>query len=215
MASRLVLVRHGHSIAQEQKIVSGEAACAGLPDLGRRQFHALADRLVRTGELGDVTSVYTSPFARSAETAQVLTSALGTELREGDPRFSEVSEPAFDGQRYVSRLRLWRTVGFHRPSSEGAESYEAFVRRAADRLCSVVEEHPEETTIVVTHVGVVRDAMWTFGAARLGSGFFLTMRNASLTEFIRRFGFHGGVIGVVVASWSQFGWPAQSRTRSR
>jgi broad specificity phosphatase PhoE len=84
----------------------------------------------------------------------------------------------------VSRLHLWRTVGFHRPSSEGAESYEAFVRRAADRLCRVVDEHPDETTIVVTHVGVIRAAMWIVGAARLGSGFFLTMRNASLTEFI-------------------------------
>ena len=58
--TRVFVVRHGQSNAQTAEILSGHDTCTGLSELGRAQVGALAARLVRTGELGDVDVVYTS-----------------------------------------------------------------------------------------------------------------------------------------------------------
>jgi len=59
-ATNVIIVRHGESAAQVGGILSGHDTCRGLSDLGRRQVGTLRDRLVRTGELGDVHGVYTA-----------------------------------------------------------------------------------------------------------------------------------------------------------
>ena len=52
--TRLVLVRHGESMASVNRSIGGPRTCAGLSDLGRRQCERLGTRLAETGELGDV-----------------------------------------------------------------------------------------------------------------------------------------------------------------
>jgi broad specificity phosphatase PhoE len=47
----LVLIRHGHSQAQQEDRLAGHhERCLGLSDLGRLQVAALAARLATTGE---------------------------------------------------------------------------------------------------------------------------------------------------------------------
>ena len=43
--TRIVLVRHGESRAQELGILGGHDGCTGLSDLGREQVGRLRDRL--------------------------------------------------------------------------------------------------------------------------------------------------------------------------
>ena len=50
--TRVVVIRHGQSRAQESEILSGHDTCTGLTGLGRRQVGALRDRLTTTHELG-------------------------------------------------------------------------------------------------------------------------------------------------------------------
>ena len=77
LATRLVLVRHGESVAQDQGFLSGHDTCVGLSDEGRRQAAALRDRLVASGELGAVDVVFTSVLERTLETAAILAPAFG------------------------------------------------------------------------------------------------------------------------------------------
>jgi Histidine phosphatase superfamily (branch 1) len=77
--ARIVLVRHGEAVCNVSGIVGGKTGCTGLTDLGRRQVMALADRLVRTGELGVVDALYSSVLPRAVETAELLRPALGLE----------------------------------------------------------------------------------------------------------------------------------------
>ena len=42
--TRLLLVRHGESVAQEEGIVGGPMGCRGLSEIGRRQVGLLRDR---------------------------------------------------------------------------------------------------------------------------------------------------------------------------
>src|SRR5687768_16705920 len=78
--TRLVLIRHGESQAQVDRLVSCHDTCTGLSDRGRAQAAALRDRLQASGGLGQVDAVYTSVLARSIETAAILGPALGDGL---------------------------------------------------------------------------------------------------------------------------------------
>ena len=75
--TRIVLVRHGESRAQELGILGGHDGCTGLSDLGREQVGLLRDRLAATGELADATALYSSLMPRAIETAEILAPALG------------------------------------------------------------------------------------------------------------------------------------------
>jgi len=99
-----------------------------------------------------------------------------------DCELCEIHEPALDGSRRAPRTAL--ASDFLRPSSPGAESYETFFGRATTRLTQIVAEHPNTTVLVVTHAGVVRAAMTTFGDSSPGHGFFLPVAHASVTEFL-------------------------------
>lgn len=69
--TRIVLVRHGESRAQELGFLGGHDGCQGLSDRGRRQAVLLRDRLRSTGELADASVLYSSLMPRAVETAAI------------------------------------------------------------------------------------------------------------------------------------------------
>src|SRR6187455_1095856 len=75
--TRIVLVRHGESRAQELGILGGHGGCQGLSLRGRAQAEALRDRLGSTDELAGATVLYSSIMPRAVETAQIISPALG------------------------------------------------------------------------------------------------------------------------------------------
>ena len=56
--TRIVLVRHGESRAQELGVVGGHGGCRGLSRGGAWQVEALRDRLEATDELGVMSALY-------------------------------------------------------------------------------------------------------------------------------------------------------------
>jgi probable phosphoglycerate mutase len=160
--TRIVLVRHGESRAQERGIVGGHDGCKGLSDRGRRQVEALRDRLAASAELHSASALYSSIMPRAIETAAILAPALGgLEVRsecdfcEGHPgeadglTWDEFSErfPAPDG---------WDPD--HSPVA-GWETWRAMGVRVQGALASLVDRHPGETVVVACHGGVVVQAM--------------------------------------------------------
>ena len=55
--TRIVLVRHGESVAQDLGFLAGHSACQGLSAHGRRQVGALRDRLEASAELADASAL--------------------------------------------------------------------------------------------------------------------------------------------------------------
>jgi broad specificity phosphatase PhoE len=132
-----------------------------------------------------VAAVYTSTLARAIESAEVLAAVLTPGRRPvSDCELCEIHEPARDGQPQKRRQDILAAVGFQRPSSPGAESYEAFFRRAAARLERIVSDHDGQTVVVVTHLGVIRAAVSVFGRSPMGQGLLLVSDNASVTELV-------------------------------
>lgn len=188
--TRLVLVRHGESVATVKRIVGGPRSCTGLSELGRRQSEALRDRLARTGEITPDVLV-SSALPRASETAKIIALALGgldvvtvEDLREHDPG------PKLDGMAWADVTvgkdpRQWENepylAGF-----PGGETVAEFHLRAAAALHELLAAHAAKTVVVVTHGGVIDIALRTLLRLPMVGGFHLWALNASLTELSRR-----------------------------
>ena len=188
--TRLVLVRHGESVATQQRYIGGYRSCRGLTDLGRRQAEALAQRLERTGELR-ADMLVSSNFPRAMETAAILAPALGglevvldAGVGEHDPG------PTCDGLRFSDFIeRFGQDRDWEDPYHEnfpGGETIAAFHHRVATALHGLVRSHPGATVVVACHGGVVDVAFRSLLRLPIAGGFELHTLNTSLTVFERR-----------------------------
>ncbi len=183
----LVLVRHGEARCNVDGVVGGARGDGSLTARGRDQVRALRDRLARSGEFDDVSAFYTSTLPRAVETAALLAPALPPGLTPvSDDDLCELRPGAADGltwdevaQRYGSLA--WREDP-RAPFAPGGESRLEFFERCARALARLAERHPGQRVLVVSHGGVIEQAMKIlYGedpAARLG----LRTDNASVTE---------------------------------
>src|SRR5262245_2196677 len=188
-STRVVLIRHGESQAQVDRIVSGHETCSGLSMLGHEQASRLRDRLLRTGELRDVTAVYTSILPRAIETATTITPAVGDGLTatehcdwcEQHPGEGEgLAFEEFDARYGVFDEGDLRT----RVRAPGSESVAMFVERVEKALLRLIEEHDGESVAIVSHGGVVGCALEVLGGVPFGS-LVRYVDNTSITELRR------------------------------
>lgn len=160
-ATRIVLVRHGESLAQERRLVGGHVGCKGLSDRGRAQVRALAGRLEQTGELGGATALYSSIMARAVETAGIIAPVLDLEVQQ-DCAFCEHHPGEGDGLTYEEYERRWPHPEKWTPDlvrSPGSESFLDMSGRVAAGLDGLVEKHRGETVVVACHGGVIVHSM--------------------------------------------------------
>jgi len=188
--TRIVLIRHGESRAQELGILGGHAGCRGLSDLGREQVARLRDRLGSTGELADASALYSSVMPRAIETAELLSPVLGDlEVRrecdfcEGHPGEADGLTWAELDQRYPVEAGWNGNVS----RAPGWETWSELGDRVARALTTIVEQHPGETIVVACHGGVVAHAMFHFLGLDLDPRptprAWIAPDNTSLTEF--------------------------------
>jgi len=187
--TRIVLVRHGESLAQERRVVGGHG-CEGLSSLGVRQVEALRDRLLRSGELAGTTALYSSVMARAVQTAQILAPALGGLEVEQDCDFCEGHPgPESDGMPWEEFDQRWPAPAEWSPDvvrEPGGESYAQMRARVSARLDKVAERHQGETVVVVCHGGVVVHSMLRWLEMEPMGGrtrAWLDPVNSSLTEW--------------------------------
>lgn len=160
--TRIVLVRHGESKAQEGRFVGGHSGCTGLSDLGVAQVTALRDRLAASGELAGATTLYASILPRAVQTAEILAPALGDlEIRQ-DCAFCESHPGEGDGLTWEEYEQRWPWPQEWTPDvarDPGGETFAQMRDRVSTRLDKLVDEHPDETVVVACHGGVVLHTM--------------------------------------------------------
>lgn len=187
--TRIVLVRHGESKAQEGRFVGGHSGCTGLSDLGVRQVTALRDRLAGTGELAAATTLYASILPRAVQTAEILAPALGDLEIRRDCAFCESHPGEGDGLTWEEYEQRWPWPEEWTPELQrdpGAESYAQMHERVSARLDRLIEEHPDETVVVACHGGVVLHSVFRWlGLEPMGARTraWLDPVNSSVTEW--------------------------------
>jgi broad specificity phosphatase PhoE len=186
--TRLVLVRHGESLASVNRSIGGPRTCSGLSDLGRRQSERLAARLAETGELTDVV-LFASAYPRAIETAQLIAPALGGITVHVDARWGEHDPgPDCDGltfEEFIERHGMpdWEADP-HAVTFPGGETLAELHHRVGQAVRDAVTDHVGRTVLVCCHGGVVNAVLRTALRTPSTGGFELFTTNASLTELL-------------------------------
>jgi 2,3-bisphosphoglycerate-dependent phosphoglycerate mutase len=185
-ATDVLLVRHGQSAAARPDapfpLVDGQGD-PPLSPLGREQAAALGRRLAGAG----LDAVYVTTLRRTSETAQPLLDATGLGARvEADLR--EVHLGEWEGglfrkhvaERHPLALRMlaeerWDVI----PGAESAAALAARVRGALERIAA---GHPGGRVAVVTHGGVIGQALTLATGARPFA--FAGADNASVSQLV-------------------------------
>lgn len=154
--TRFVLVRHGQTEWNRVERFRGRADLA-LDDTGMRQAEAAAGRLSRW----QIAALYSSPLRRALMTAQILASQLRLAVQplEGliDIDFghwqglSPQEAAAQDSDLYKKWLQRPQEVRF--PYGESLEDVQHRITAAIE---SLVQNHSEQTVVLVAHNVVCR-----------------------------------------------------------
>jgi len=157
--TRLILVRHGESSGNRDRIFAVSPHELPLTELGYIQAQAAARRIA---ELFGPSLVATSPYARAHETARIIAGALHVPI-EVEPDLHERELGAHRGRPYDSLLEA---PGYDptRPwafKPEGGESYEEVQARVGPILDRLAGAHAGGDIVVVSHGGVMF-ALWAY-----------------------------------------------------
>jgi probable phosphoglycerate mutase len=186
--TRVVLVRHGHSVAQEQGYLSGHDTCRGLSERGRQQVVALRDRLERTGELTGATALYASILPRAIETAELLAPVVGGHEIRTDCGFCESHVGEAEGRSYSELEGLFTSdewTNDQRPFP-GWETWQEMGERVSRALDAAIEQHSGETIVIACHGGVIVQAMQRWLGLQLPTpddAAWFAPANSSITEW--------------------------------
>lgn len=192
LLSRLLIVRHGESVAMAEGVVGGPIGCRGLTDRGRAQAGALRDRFA-TGREPSVDVVYSSPLPRARETTDIVLPALGNGSNRGSldvhvhDDLEEMRLGPADGMTWEAAREHF---GFIQPMDqpytpviEGGESRAGFRHRVARTLNDIAEAHPGATVFVGCHGGISSGAMaMAFGIPPSNRGVGVVTAVTSITE---------------------------------
>jgi broad specificity phosphatase PhoE len=157
--SNFILVRHGESSGNRDRIYAISPHDLPLTEMGYRQAQQAAKRIA---ELFHPQLVVTSSYKRASETARIIAGALAVPL-EFEPNLHEREFGAHRGLAYDSFLtepdydpqRPWAW------KPQGGESYEDVQARVAPILDRLVAAHPSKDVVVVSHGGVMA-CLWAY-----------------------------------------------------
>jgi broad specificity phosphatase PhoE len=156
MRTRIFLVRHGATVLTAEDRFAGSLDVQ-LSDEGRAQSAHLAARLAKE-TLG---AIYSSPLSRTLDTARVLAAPHGLDVipRSG---LREIAHGRWEGltraeveRDFAAEYGHWERDPFTF-SPEGGETGLAVTARALPDLMTIVEAHPGQQVLVVSHKATIR-----------------------------------------------------------
>lgn len=181
--TRLFLVRHGETKLNREGRYIG-LRDDPLTDLGVMQAQQLADALAPFS----ITTIYSSPLKRAYHTALPIAARQGLDvqlldsLREGNFGLWEgltSGEVKARGQHDAELLRAWRHDMTITPP-EG-ESLEAMQTRVCAAVAELMQVHPDQAIVLVTHAGPVKALLCTALGASVTSFFRLFLDPATIS----------------------------------
>lgn len=156
MATRIFLIRHGATELSAEDRFAGEVDVA-LSDIGRDQARRLAKRL----STERIAAVYSSPLGRTRETASILAAAHSLAVESCDG-LREISHGHWEGKtraevekEYPKEYQRWELDPFSF-APPGGETGLSVTARALPALLEIVERHPDDHVIVVSHKATIR-----------------------------------------------------------
>ena len=152
---RLILARHGEAEGSREFRFNGSSDVALTPH-GEQQAHLLADALAPLAPV----AIYSSPLIRARATAEAiagvahLTVDILPELREQSYGAWERLTAAEARQRDPKRFAAWASG--HRIAPPAGETLSVVRQRILVCVDALVARHPNQTVVLVAHVGPIK-----------------------------------------------------------
>ncbi len=151
MATSIYLVRHGQTAWNREEIFRGRTDIP-LDETGLKQAEMAGEYFKEM----KIEAIYSSPLSRAFRTAEKIAQFhhLGVQPLEG---LTDMSFGTWEGQSHEEikqkdpeTYRQWRERP-HLARLPGGETLDDVRRRAMAALEEVIERHPEETLLLVSH----------------------------------------------------------------
>lgn len=156
MPTRVFLIRHGATTLTAEDRFAGETDVP-LSEVGRDQIRRLSVRLGRE----KIAAVYASPKSRTMESAAVIAAAHRLEVQSVDA-LREISHGHWEQKTraeveklFAEEYMRWESDPYTFAPS-GGETGLAVTARALPALLGLVEAHPGQQIVVVSHKATIR-----------------------------------------------------------
>jgi alpha-ribazole phosphatase len=150
----LLLIRHGQTNWNLEQRFQGQSDIP-LNETGRKQAHALADRL----SAKQFDAVYSSDLQRATETANIITQMSGCkpDLRLREVHFGDWEGLTYDEikAKHPDTLADWEADIFKNAPPHG-ETLEGLSVRVQSMLDELREKHEDQNILIVAHGGVLQ-----------------------------------------------------------
>lgn len=156
MKTKIYMVRHGFSVANNDKRFTGQSDIP-LNEVGERQA-ALTGAYFENRSLD---ALYASDLLRTCQTAEPIAKASGLPIQK-EKGLREIFAGQWEGRLFADLERdypvdykIWREdVG--RARCTGGESVQELADRVLKTVARLAEAHPGETICLVTHATPIR-----------------------------------------------------------
>lgn len=154
---RLILVRHGVTVCNENKLMSGLTDSI-LSEKGKLQANKLAKYL----KYEKIDKIYITPFSRTRETIKKLVEFKNIQIEETS-RLNEINFGDFESLSfneieniYPEEVDKMINEGFKYKYPNG-ESLEETFYRVRDEIKKIINENDNSTILICSHGGTIRN----------------------------------------------------------
>ncbi len=153
--NKLYFVRHGEADHNLKQITNSDPHdLSNLTEQGIEQAKNVAAKLKEEG----ITMIYSSPFPRAMQTAEIIAAELGLQVKT-DERIRELNEPHNTPFTELIEARKSCANPFTFRSHPDSESIKDVLKRVLDFVDYLAAHESGENVLVVTHGAVVNTAI--------------------------------------------------------
>ncbi len=181
---QIIFLRHGQAKNNTERILAGRTEGIPLTETGIKQAEHTAELL----EHMNISAIYSSPIQRAKHTAEIVAehNSLNVTL---DERLIELDMGKFTGVPYDEIFTSHGNVfmkfynGELEIAHNGVETFAEVKKRVLGIVDHVIEKHPDENVVLVTHMDPIKAMLSTIVNLSPTNLFELIIANASLNIF--------------------------------
>ena len=167
--TRLLLIRHGQTLHNTQKVISGWNDIP-INEMGHQQAQKMAERVKRQYA---VNVIYASPLQRTMQTAAYLSKLFdlpvlpNEDLLEygfGELSDIKVSQIKDTNPTLYQQIAIWIESEYSenpmRPDIPGAEPMDEFKKRMQSFTDLIIRKHAGQQVVAVSHGGFIKSFLY-------------------------------------------------------
>jgi len=181
---QIIFLRHGQAKNNTDRILAGRTEGIPLTETGIKQAEHTAELLQHM----NISTVYSSPIQRAKHTAEIVGEHNSLDVTI-DERLIELDMGKFTGMPYDEIFNNHGNVfmkfynGELEIAHNGVETFSDVKKRVLGIVDHVIENHPDENVVLVTHMDPIKAMLSTIVDLSATNLFELIIANASLNIF--------------------------------